>query len=210
MLLDKIRLLMLVICFVLMCTTVVLNVLGLILPLELVGASEEKPIVVVRKTDIICAGVQQMISDDESIYLLFGQYGVVQAYSYDGRYKYSISVYDHLNGRTKIASDGEILYVCDKVGNIYSFSDGVFIKFTDRHESESIKKKIRFGVSDPNLFLRSGSVWHVAEDGAEKCVVPRAAWLVIYQNDALTALLFLLIVLSGMILHMPRILKQTN
>ena len=75
---------------------------------------------------------------------------------------------------------------------------------------EILLKKIRFGVSDPNLFLRSGSVWHVAEDGAEKCVVPRAAWLVIYQNDALTALLFLLIVLSGMILHMPRILKQTN
>jgi hypothetical protein len=208
MLFNKIRLFVLIFCYVLICSIFILNVTGLILPLELAGASEGKPKVLIRKTDLIFSDIRQIISDDDSIYLLFGQYGVVQAYSYDGRYKYSISVYDHLNGRTEIASDGELLYISDKVGNIYSFSDGIFFEFFNQQESKGLKKQLQFGVSDRNWVLKHGSVWHISGDGIEKCVVPRPVWLTVYQNDALTMVLFPLVIISVMISRIPTILKQ--
>ena len=189
----KIRLVLL--CTVLIGCSFVLDALGSIRPAELAAHAEGVPTVVRRENDLICTGISQVVADEDQIYVLFGTYGVVQAYTTEGEYLYSVSVYNHSNGRTQIAAKDGCLYIRDKRHNIYQFSDGEFLGY-----SETTGKSLQYGVSDPGYTLKGSDLWRVSDD---TCLLDRPGWLVIYQGSVNWLAKFLLMIAIGAILSFP-------
>lgn len=200
----KLKVTIIIILVVLIVCTSLLNVIGLICPFGLSADSEEAPIVTVRKNDLLCTKISQIVSDDENIYVLFGQYGVVQAYTLDGRYRYSIAVYDHLNGRTEIAVWNRSLLICDKIGNVYVFDDGEITQFLDYKESRLLQREVPFGAWDPEYAVHWGSVWYEPYGKEGSCMIHRPAWLAFYQNDAGALIQIMLIIMIGIVLSFPQ------
>jgi hypothetical protein len=182
----------------------VLNVFSMICPPSLVAYGEGTPVVTVRENDFLCTGISQVLSDDENLYVLFGEYGVVQVYTLDGTYRYTISVYNHANGRTEIAVLKNRLYIEDKKSNLYVFENGSLVQYLDRTESYETRRSLPFGAWDPDYAVKAGSVWYAPEGVPTRCVVERPAWLGLYQNDGITLLSFLLVAMSGGLLLLPK------
>ena len=200
----KFRFLALVVLWFLIVGLFVLNVFSMICPPSLVAYGEGTPVVTVRENDFLCTGISQVLSDDENLYVLFGEYGVVQVYALDGTYRYTISVYNHTNGRTEIAVLKKRLYIEDKKSNLYVFENGSMVQYLDRTESYETRRSLPLGAWDQDYMVKAGSVWY-APDGVEShCVVQRPVWLGLYQNGRITTLLFLLVALSGGLLLLPK------
>ena len=180
-----------------------LNVAAMICPPGFAAHMEGVPVITVREDDFLCAGISQIVSDDNNLYVLFGRYGVVQVYSHDGAYQYSISVFDYTNGRVEIATLKNRLYIKDKVSNLYVLEDGVLAEYLDRTESYDIRQRLPLGAWDLDYTAKAGSVWYAPDGVLSHCVVERPAWLGLYQNDRITMLLFLLMALSGVLLMIP-------
>ena len=199
----KFRFLALAVLWFLIVGLFALNVFSMICPPSLVAYGEGTPVVTVRENDFLCTGISQVLPDDENLYVLFGEYGVVQVYTLDGTYRYTISVYNHANGRTEIAVLKNRLYIEDKKSNLYVFENGSLVQYLDRSESYETRRFLPFGAWDQDYMVRAGSVWY-APDGVEShCVVQRPVWLGLYQNGRITMLLFLLVSLSGGLLMIP-------
>lgn len=179
-----------------------LGIIGNICPPELIAAAEGTPLILVRDDDLLLTSISQIVSDGNNIYILYGTYSVVQVYGMDGSYQYSLSVYNHTNGRTEIAVKNNRFYVCDKVSNIYSFENGSFIEFIDRKESADLRKKLPFGASNAEYDVRSGSVWYTPDHEDAYCLIQRPAWLNLYQHD-LNLFIFFLIIMIHVILVFP-------
>lgn len=205
--LVRIRVVVLIIVCFLASATFLINILGGICPAELVCGSVEEPIVIIRDHDLLCTGISQIVSDENNIYVLYGNYSVVQVYTRDGRYRYSISVCNHVNGRTQIAAYESSLYVCDKIDNVFIFRDGAFVELVEKSASAEIIDQVPFGVSDSNYVVHSGSVWYAPKGAQPHCVIKRPAWLSVYQNNLLTTVLFILIILGGVLIKMPHLSK---
>ena len=199
----KFRFLALAVLWFLIVGLFALNVFGMICPPSLVAYGEGTPVVTVRETDFLCTGISQVLSDDENLYVLFGEYGVVQVYTLDGAYRYTISVYNHANGRTEIAVLKNRLYIEDKKSNLYVLDGGVLTEYQDSSESYEFRQRLPFGKWDSDYIVKSGSVWYAPGGVPSHCVVQRPVWLGLYQNDGITMLLFLLVALSGGLLMIP-------
>lgn len=200
----RVRLIVLFVILFLLAGLSVMNVAGLICPPSLMASVEGDPVITIREDDFLCTGISQIVSDDSSIYVLYGQYGVVQAYTHDGVYQYSISVVDHLNGRAEIAVVQNRLYICDKKSNLYVFEDGALTQYLDRKESYDTRKRLSLGAWSGDYTVKSGSVWFAPDGVPSHCVIRRPAWLGLYQNDGLWMLMFLLVAMSGGILMLPK------
>lgn len=201
---TKFRLFALLVLLLLIGALFVVNLCGMICPPSLMAGTEGVPVITVRDSDFLCTGISQIVSDDSNLYVLYGQYGVVQVYSLDGAYRYTISVCDHANGRTEIAVLGNRLYICDKVSNLYIFEDGVLTEYLDRTESYEIRRNLPLGAWDSDYAVKEGSVWYAPEGVPSHCVVQRPGWLGLYQNDGITMLMFLLVAMAGALLMFPK------
>lgn len=201
---TKFRLFTLLVLLLLIGVLVVMNICGMICPPSLMAGTEGVPVITVRDSDFLCTGISQILSDDSNLYVLYGQYGVVQVYSLNGAYRYTISVCDYANGRTEIAVLRNRLYICDKVSNLYIFEDGVLTEYLDRTESYETRRTLLLGAWDPDYAVKAGSVWYAPGGVPSRCVVQRPGWLGLYQNDGITMLMFLLVAVSGGLLLIPK------
>ncbi len=201
---TKFRLFSLLVLLLLIGVLVVMNICGMICPPSLMAGTEGVPVITVRDSDFLGTGVSQVVSDDGNLYVLFGKYGVVQVYSLDGAYRYTISVCDYANGRTEIAVLRNRLYICDKVSNLYIFEDDVLTGYLDRTESYETRRNLPLGAWDSDYIVKAGSVWYAPNGVTSHCVVQRPAWLGLYQNDGITMLMFLLVAVSGGLLLIPK------
>lgn len=201
---TKFRFFTLLVLLLLIGALFVVNICGMICPPSLMAGTEGIPVITVRDSDFLCTGISQIVSDDSNLYVLYGQYGVVQVYSLDGAYRYTISICDHANGRTEIAVLRNRLYICDKVSNLYIFEDGVLTEYLDRTESYEARRSLPLGVWDLDYCVKAGSIWYAPDGVSSHCVVQRPAWLGLYQNDGITMLMFLLVAVSGGLLLIPK------
>ena len=200
----KFRLVSLLVLLVLIGCLFVMNLVGMICPPDLMAGTAGVPVITVRESDFLCTDISQIVSDDSNLYVLFGRYGVVQVYSREGGYRYTISVCDHANGRTEIAALRNRLYICDKVSNLYIFEDGVLTEYLDRTESYETRRSLPLGVWASDYCVKAGSIWYAPDGVPSQCVVRRPAWLGLYQNDGITMLIFLLVAMSGALLIFPK------
>ena len=201
---TKFRFFTLLVLLLLIGALFVVNICGMICPPSLMAGTEGIPVITVRDGDFLCTCISQIVSDDSNLYVLFGRYGVVQVYSLDGAYRYTISICDHANGRTEIAVLRNRLYICDKVSNLYIFEDGVLTKYLDRTESYETRRNLPLGAWDSDYAVKAGSVWYALDGVPSHCVVQRPGWLGLYQNDGITMLMFLLVAVSGGLLLIPK------
>ena len=185
--------------------TVMLALIGLLSFLELTGAicppelrapREGVPTVVTRQDDLLITGISQIASDEDRIYVLYGTYSVVQAYNQAGAYLYSVSVYNHANGLTRVAAQDGNLYIRDKQGNVYIFSGTELIEYLEKPEADHPAAKLPYGVSDPGYRLRWGSV----ENAEGDTVIARPFYTALYHNGMISRVQFYLIVGIGLIL----------
>lgn len=128
------------------------------------------------------SSIDQIASDSERIYLLLDdQEGVIQIYDTNGVYANSVRFFSHINGAFRIAAADGTFYVCDKLGNLYLFTDGEFTRFMDYETSAPLRRSIDFEGNSAEFILREGSVWKVAGDG-ESCVINRPKTALLYQG----------------------------
>ena len=193
------RIIITVLLFLMGCSFAV-DAVGQICPWELRAAAVGNPVVLERDTDFLCAGIRQIVADEEYLYVLFGPYGAVQVYTLEGTYLYSISVYNHLNGRIQIAVKESLLYICDKVQNVYVFSGKDFTAFLDHFESASIREQLSLGLSDPRYAMQAASLWRDLDTPEEQCVLQRPDWLVLYQGSVNWLMKFALMIAAGVII----------
>lgn len=191
--------------FILLCTIVLgglfsLDAFSQIPPRELVAVSVENPVIIVRDDEFLFAGITQIAADEENIYVLFGSYSVVQVYSPDGNYKYSVAVYNHNNGRTRIAAKNGSLYICDKQDNLYQIQNGEFINFWPRENSREERNTLSLNSSDPAYEVRGASVWFKPDDGENRCVIDRSGWITICQGSISWSIRFVLMMVIGLVL----------
>lgn len=164
-------------------TTFLIEKVGESKPAELYANSVGIPIVAKRGTDFLCAGIQQIVNDEQSLYVLYGNYGVVQAYDLNGTYLYTISLYNHQNGRFEIAVRDGCLYVSDKMDNLYIFKSGEFQAFRERDSAENIRKSIDFNENSKDYIVKGTSVWYIGSKCEEKCIVSRSPLLILFQKQ---------------------------
>ena len=187
----------------------VVELIGNICPASLMSNAPGKPLIITRKNDLLFTGISQIVSDENRIYVLFGTYSVVQVYTHEGEYLFTISVYNHVNGRTELATYDNQLYIRDKVGNVYVFNDNRFVGYVPREEAEEYSARLPYGTSDTAYNVRRGSICKTEECGTSVVVIQRPFILSIYQNNALFIIRFLLFVIIGFILSLPILHKRT-
>lgn len=204
----RIRFCCLLIALLLIGCTFILMLLGMIPPVKLMSPSVEQP-VVAEHGKLLITSISQVVSDGEHLYVLFGSYSIVGVYTLDGEYLYTISVYNHANGRTEIAAQNGCLYICDKIHNVYAFRDGKLVGLTDRNESFPLRQQLPFGASDADYDTHTGSVWYAPDGERLHCVIERPGWLWIYQNDFLNVFLIFLFGVVGHLTFMPSLRKNT-
>lgn len=203
MTIAKAKILSLLVILVLVGCSFVVSILGSIRPYELNVTTVAEPTVIIRSNDFLCTGVTQIVSDEKCVYVLFGNYSVIQAYTRTGDYLYSISVYNYLNGRTEIATKDNLLYICDKIHNIYVFDQKELVQFIDSDNSSSIRRKVLFGVSDKDYLVKRGSIWFAPTDQPPIQIIKRPYWLMLYQDGYLDLFRFACVVVVGIILFWP-------
>lgn len=162
------------------------------------------PLVSDQEAAVVNASVTQVLETEDTLYLVYGYKSVVEAYSLDGAYLYTISVCNHLNGRTEIAysKSEDVLYISDKHRNLYAFSGKDYLAFTDGSQSWDLYSKLKFGRSSPDYSVKAGAVWYTNGEKS-RCVVQKPVWQAIYQSNVLDLLLFFLLILTGYVIHFP-------
>lgn len=169
------------------------------------------PLVLNQENDLINSSITQVLETKDAIFLVYGYKSIVQAYTLEGTYLYTVSVYDYLNGRTEVAySESEdVLYISDKHLNMYAFSGHDFLEFIDKSHSWDLYTQLGFGRSSPNYKVEAGSVWHINGEEA-RCVVQKPIWQSFYQSNVLDLVLLLLLFLIGIILRFPHLTKRSG
>ena len=107
----KIQIIFILIVCLLIASLLIMDIIGMVCPAELYASVEGTPIVIKRENDFLCSEITQITSDDNNLYILFNSYNVVQVYTLDGIYQYSIGVRDYTNGRNQIATRDNSLYI---------------------------------------------------------------------------------------------------
>lgn len=170
------------------------NRIGAWIPSYLKKAEIGRPFVTEEET-IIRSEITQIVSDEGSIFVLYGRYSVVQEFDINGTYKRAYAVYCHPNGRIRIAiSDGK-LFVRDKADNIYVFSGGILLDFVSSDRADPIINTVDFGGSSDVFEVRFGSICYRTVDHDPYCVISRPAWLMVYQDHILIYAQLLLVLL---------------
>ena len=143
--------------------------------------------------------IDQIVSDGRYLYVLYGEHdGTVAMYTLSGVFQKAFVFYKHLNGVFRLATEEPYLYVMDKRENIYVFENGAFTCFLEKNAAKDITGKLDFEGNSENYSLRKGSVWYVDEN-AEKCIIYRQPYTVLYQNNLDSFIIYWLVAGIGLL-----------
>jgi len=134
----RLKLVSILIILLLVASLYVINRLDDVSPQELNVRAEGSFVVKRMEKDYFYSGIKQVVAGENCIYVVFGSRGIVNVYSKNGKYQYSVAVYDYRNGRVKIAIVEEELYIRDKVNNVYIFSGEELLQFVPKAETALI------------------------------------------------------------------------
>ena len=206
----RIRIALLLVILALVGIITIVDLVSGINPWGLKADMEGSPVVEARSSDFLSADITQVVTDEENLYVVNGRRSVVQVYTLEGEYRYSISVYNHNNGRMQIAVHDGRVYICDKRENIYVFIDRELIKYIEDEDSDEIRQQFNWWYSDPSYQLKQGSLWFQPEQEDGFCVIHRPMWHVLCQSDVSWAIRFFLMIIAGWILYVPAFGKKNS
>lgn len=179
---------------ILLCMVAVLSCflfLGRIYPKALVAKEFGKPIITHDIVNHNYLGINQIISSEDTIYIMHANYGVISVYDSTGSYQYTISVYSHENGRVKIAFDNGLLCVCDKQGNLYRFQKDKLHDVIPRNQASTLLKHIDFEEKSSEYFIKGASIYRKIENRVSECIISRPSWLIFTQASIAQPLLII-------------------
>lgn len=207
----RVRFVVLFILSILVLGVFILKIVGGLSQKVVTSSTVGTPLVLDQENDLINSSITQVLETKDAIFLVYGYKSIVQAYSLEGTYLYTLSVYNYSNGRTEIAfSESEdVLYISDKHLNMYAFSGAEFLEFIDKSHSWDLYTKLNFGRSSQNYSVEVGSVWYTNGE-VSRCVVQRPIWQSLFQNNALDLLLLFLLIVIGIVLRFPYPSKMKN
>ena len=127
---------------------------------------------------------------DGYLYVLYERKAIMQIFRPDGNYSSSYAYYD-TNGRGTLGIDDEYAYLEDRNNNWYKFKDGELIEeipFSDYQSynevgnslyADSLETKV---ADNGYYYMRWASVFfHNDESGADRCIIRRPFFFVIYE-----------------------------
>ena len=122
--------------------------------------------------------------------LLYDDKNTIQYYDLSGKPLFSYEFYFRNNGRSHLHTDGSKVFLEDRMGNYYVFSNnGQFLEYiTDELKKSSINNQIinkneaRKAKSGDVFELRGASIYNVSKDGIRK-VVSRPFWMAVFQGN---------------------------
>ena len=191
--LRSIQFVLLSVLLCLLCLMAILSAfrsMGRICPKELRVKEIGKPIITHEAVRHNYLGINQIVSTQDEIYIMYSNYGVISVYKNTGTYMYSISVYSHKNGRVRISVFDDLLYVQDKAGNIYRFQGDTLLDFLPRDQAKNLVKNINFDAESKEYFLKGASIHRQTGDSTSECVISRPFWLIFTQAQVAQPLLF--------------------
>lgn len=203
----KLRLTIVTILSFLALCTAVLKLVGSGLSKRYTSLEVGTPLVWMDERYTVNSGVTQILAHQEQLFIVYGYESVVEVYTLDGDYQFTVGVFNHPNGRTEIAANQGMLYICDKIHNLYLFSGKDYVQFVDRADAKNLRSQLRFGKNSSEYNVRFGSVWYCSDEKEPFCVIKKPVLSALYQNNCLDLILLILIVMIGVILRFPHILK---
>jgi hypothetical protein len=198
----KVRLSIILVCILLLDATFVADLLGRMVPLELVAKTVGIPLISNSNCEYRCTDITQVVEGGNHLYVLSGHKSIVQVYTLEGTYVHTISVYNYHNGRTELALKEDVLYISDKHHNLYLFSGGQFLEYVDGSESEQISRSLPFGVSDASYFIKNGSVWKDTGENGNVCIVEVPPVFGFYENATSWKIKLALLLIIGFTLYL--------
>ena len=205
---SKAKLVVLLALSLLVGCTFILKLIGNLGQRKLNAREVGSPIVSTQDCGFISSSITQILTDEANIYLVYGYRSIVQVYSLDGTYQYTLAVYNHNNGRTEIGVNDDILYIRDKINNIYLFSEEKCIGFWNRSDLQGLPGDLYFGINTPNYSVKGGSIWYGSDDTDSYCVIHRSGLLALYQDNVIDLLLLFLVIMIGIVLRFPFLPKR--
>ena len=116
--------------------------------------------------------IVQLADDENYLYVLISNpRGYILVYDLDGKYSHAISIFHTSKGQFRLATEDNVLYVSDTVGNIYIFRDGTHERFILAEDARELGMLSRFNRTSSNYKLRWGSVWRIGDE--KTCVIRR-------------------------------------
>jgi len=199
----KSRLIIILVCTLLLGLTSVADLLGAIIPVDLVAGAAGIPVISYDHGNYLFTDITQIIADETYLYVMSGHKSILQVYTLEGTYAYTISVCDYSNGRAKLALKDDILLFKDKRHNLYLFSDGKFLEYIDQDDPAGIRWVVPFGAYDSSYFVKNGSIWKHTGENESVCIVEVPSIFGFYQNATSWKIKMLLILIIGYALYLP-------
>lgn len=199
----KIRLTIILVCTLLLELTFAADMLGNIVPPDLMSRAVGFPVVSRDHDNYRCTDITQMIADEAYLYVMSGHKSILQVYTLEGTYVCTISVYNHNNGRAEIALKDDILLIKDKRHNLYLFSDGEFLEYIDQDDPAAIRWAVPFGAYDSSYFVKNGSIRKHTGKDESVCIVGAPSVLGFYHNATSWKIKMALALIIGYALYLP-------
>lgn len=206
----KIRITITLVCTLLLELTFVADLLGGIIPVDLVAGAAGVPVISCDHGNYRCTDITQIIADETYLYVMSGHKSILQVYTLEGTYAYTISVCDYSNGRAELALKDDILLFKDKRHNLYLFSDGKFLEYIDQDDPAHIRWAVPFGAYDASYFIKNGSVWKHTGKNESVCIVEAPPVFGFYHNATSWKMKIALVLIIGYTLYLPPIRKKAE
>ena len=201
----RLRVFLSVVIFSFVAFTFFCSCIGRFCPPELKGATFENPIVTHGDIKHNYLGIQQILSNEDQIYILHQSKCIISVFETNGHYKYTVAVYDHQNGRAEIAIRNNQFYIKDKADNIYIFENDSLKDFVSANAADSLIKNIDFSAESKDFFLRGASIYKKLTSDEALLVVERPAFLVLMQHGVMQPIRIALILLGVVVLPKKRV-----
>ena len=165
---------------------------GRICPVSLQAWNIGVPIITQEPISDNYMTIKQMVTSNDTLYILYKNHCIVSAYSHKGDYLYTISVYSHKNGSAKIAVSDNKLYLLDKYENLYVFDNDKFLYFVESNNTKSLLTSVNFNEACELFYVDGCSVFTHSSNGQPKIVIARPWYLIFTQQHIFNFILFIL------------------
>lgn len=156
-------------------------------PRELLPSRPDKPCVIRQESYCMPKIVTQVLHDDNNIYLMYGNIGVVQVFDLNGSYEYSIGIYKPRKHSSWLAIQDGYLYIQVNAGNLYAFQNGELQYYLSWDEAKELSESIDFADNSEIYDVRFNSIWRL--EGVDSFpIVIRPFWMGFFQISQKLAL----------------------
>lgn len=166
-----------------------------------------KPTEVTEKIEGL-VNVDQILHDNNHIYLLDAYEGYLRIFDTDGNYLSGFSFFDMQHGIFQMALEEDVLYVRDPKRGLYFFKGGAFEWVSEGERKNMLIESLNFYTNSDCYKVVKGDIWKYS-DGVEYKVID-IPWYSFLAHPTTGGILMILYMLLMMGLRLPGIIKKNK